>query len=118
MSEADKQAIWEWCGFKFHREVVFPVWESPIGEFRYTLPELTLDKIFRWAMPRIQELPGYRMFAIEHTGSRIFDSPLRWAVSIHFEVRYGENIDITAETLEDALAQAVLRLKEREVKHD
>lgn len=119
MTDAEKQAIWEWCGFTRWQNGEY--WQSPPNEngvcIVFTgLREPTLNDLFEWAMLKIQELPGYRLFTVEHTGTDILDtSLLRWLVSIHFEAGHGETIYTAAETLVDAFTQAVLRLKEKEV---
>lgn len=67
ISEERLKRFWEWCGFKARyiqhctREQAgkhlgtrtFAGYEYPSGEHRIKLPELTLNNLFKWAVPRV-----------------------------------------------------------------
>ena len=66
-TEAQIKKFWEWCGFKYHSYGFFeyedrdttiedPYWESPQGHRILSPPKLTLDNLFKYAVPKVNWL--------------------------------------------------------------
>lgn len=68
--------FWEWCGFTHieylrcscHPDQKFHYWHDPKGQFFADIPALDLNNLFKYAVPKLQEL-GWM--------ARIQFSPLR-----------------------------------------
>lgn len=61
------QKFWEWCGFKYvFGEMVRTgefteqnyYWESPTGKKYFELPQLDLNHLFKYAVPKVQDVGG------------------------------------------------------------
>lgn len=122
--------FWTWCGFKehnkyFHYELSKRVksWVDSLGELsnkdqcfgRGNLPELTLDNIYKWAIPKLQE-KGYivELTALEHKGFEakilsIFQS------SREPEEYYEPIAEFRADNPKEALYQAIMKVIDSEV---
>ena len=45
--------FWEWTGFKYIGGYTV-MWVDPKGQMADELPALTLDNLFKWAVPRVK----------------------------------------------------------------
>ena len=63
MSEVNQEELkefWEWCGFERYRyqgnERTLMRWKYPDGSRNYVTPNLDLNNLFKWAVPRTIKL--------------------------------------------------------------
>ncbi len=98
-TEQKWQSVLERCGFKLvprfgGTDMIETLWQSPENNHSATLPPLTLDNLFKWAVPKLQ---GYRISVV-----RQYDN---WWVT---EIYNAENDGIgKGKNVKTALLQAI-----------
>jgi len=91
MTNEEIKEFWEWCGFTILKEKEWDLRRrARIGFIypnggRYTrLPSLGLNNLFRWAVPKLQEISKEHYITFEHP----FNDPTTWAITINIELHY------------------------------
>lgn len=77
----ESKELWEWCGFRFqkigelkkiYRHHANLRWVFPTGEIG-ALPELTLDNLFKYAIPKVTKEYDLRMWSYyDETNDKVF----------------------------------------------
>ena len=57
--------FWRWCGFEDKwedtRRLYLVQWQYPDGQKRAKLPAVSLNSLFKWAVPKVRALHGIDM---------------------------------------------------------
>ena len=98
------ERFWERCGFQqaewgYHYEFTkrVPDWITPDMDVRRNLPELTLDNLFRYAVPQVQEL-GFGFCLSDSQGKPPY------FVDIYSETNESERFFVAAQNQNPAVA--------------
>ena len=100
LTEQEQQKLWELCGFeKRYMDGRFIGWKYPNGEHRLKPPLVTLNNLFKYAVPKVKFLRIER----QHY-------PLSgdWLVTIQM---YKYEIEIDDNDPAEALARAILKME-------
>jgi len=74
--------LWEWCGFKYSPRTTRldtyvetrVLWEEPGGQrLRKALPDLTLNNLFKWVLPKVLEEKG-KVYVVALVNNALCDS--------------------------------------------
>ena len=123
MKQEDKIRLWKWCGWRIASkpyEVSFvdgvrgknidvEFWYSPDEPNEpQAIPELTLDNLFKYAVPKLQ----HQLYDV-YTCSKC-DTHLKKVSLVDVRTREQKTINTEHENLAEALAQAILKVIDNE----
>ena len=63
-SDSEKREFWEWCEFKFIKDGYGwgqDSWLSPLGDTLLKLPNLDLNNLFKYAVPKLKDNYQYEL---------------------------------------------------------
>ena len=118
MSEVNQEELkefWEWCGFERYRyqgnERTLMRWKYPDGSRNYVTPNLDLNNLFKWAVPKLRP-EVIRLVPI--TGIKeVGDYGLRWGCILTPE-GWGDNVSVISDSPAQALYEAIQKVREEQ----
>ena len=96
MKDKDIRELWELCGYAGQLESIQPVEGQKEGKLVYVSLELTLDNLFKYALPRVIKGNEVSLIIPPNTVGR-------------YIVRIGHQSPIEAETPAEAFGEACLK---------
>jgi hypothetical protein len=112
--ENELKKFWEWCGLKI--DVTYPSADETVGWGmgipEYHMPELTLDNLFKYAVPKLRRLKHLIVdeicFAIENSEDTVM---ILWWTGRPKTDSYGVGVfSGKGETPQEALYKAILEV--------